>query len=335
MSAESFLIVRLGALGDIVHAIPVVAALREAYPAARIGWLAHPRFAPLLASGRGPRPRACRSIGGPGPQAIRDVRRERYDVCLDLQGLLKSAALAQVQRGEARHRLLARPAPRVGGRVGVLARPEATGQGTSSTRTCRCSRCSASRRAPGASRCAIPDTPVVPCTRQILGIGRSEPFALVNPGAAWPNKRWPAERFGAARAPCSRASRTAQCRAVGARRGHAGRRRRARVRRRGAHGPADDDGGDAGAVAGGARDGVGRHRAPAPGRGGRHAGRRAVRADATRPERSLGSRATWSSRATTRVRCVFKRQCTADDLVPRALTVDAVTDAVVARLEAA
>ena len=43
-SPRSFLIVRLGALGDVVHAIPVVAALRHAYPGARIGWIVHPRF---------------------------------------------------------------------------------------------------------------------------------------------------------------------------------------------------------------------------------------------------------------------------------------------------
>jgi ADP-heptose:LPS heptosyltransferase len=36
---KRILIVRLGALGDIVHAIPVAAALRRAFPAARIDWL--------------------------------------------------------------------------------------------------------------------------------------------------------------------------------------------------------------------------------------------------------------------------------------------------------
>ena len=37
---------------------------------------------------------------------------------------------------------------------------------------------------------------MVSCTREMLGVGRDAPFALLNPGAAWPNKRWPAERFG-------------------------------------------------------------------------------------------------------------------------------------------
>jgi ADP-heptose:LPS heptosyltransferase len=31
----------------------------------------------------------------------------------------------------------------------------------------------------------------------VLGVGPGAPFAVLNPGAAWPNKRWPADRFGA------------------------------------------------------------------------------------------------------------------------------------------
>ena len=52
--SDSFLIVRLGALGDIVHAIPVVAALREAVSVRwRIGWLVHPRSCAAAAPGGG------------------------------------------------------------------------------------------------------------------------------------------------------------------------------------------------------------------------------------------------------------------------------------------
>ena len=43
-----FLIVRLGALGDIVHAIPVAAALRRAFPAARIDWLVSAKHREIL-----------------------------------------------------------------------------------------------------------------------------------------------------------------------------------------------------------------------------------------------------------------------------------------------
>ena len=35
---EAILVVRLGAMGDVIHALPAVAALRDAFPEARIGW---------------------------------------------------------------------------------------------------------------------------------------------------------------------------------------------------------------------------------------------------------------------------------------------------------
>ena len=43
-----FLIVRLGALGDVVHAIPVAAALRRAFPSARIDWLVSAKHREIL-----------------------------------------------------------------------------------------------------------------------------------------------------------------------------------------------------------------------------------------------------------------------------------------------
>ena len=42
------LLVRLGALGDVVHAIPVAAALRRAFPAARIDWLVSEKHRAIL-----------------------------------------------------------------------------------------------------------------------------------------------------------------------------------------------------------------------------------------------------------------------------------------------
>ena len=194
MSDESFLIVRLGALGDIVHAIPVVAALRTAYPRARIGWLAHPRFAPLLQLVEGldhVHPLERRT----GATAIREVRRERYDVCLDLQGLLKSAAVARFSGarriiGFSRHLLRESAA--------VLAYSETGGDGAGHVIDKNLSLLALVGVTSNDRhfRLDIPETPVVPCTREILGTGAA-PFALINPGAAWPNKRWPAERFGA------------------------------------------------------------------------------------------------------------------------------------------
>jgi heptosyltransferase I len=194
MADDSFLIVRLGALGDIVHAIPVVAALRTAYPGARIGWLVHPRFAPLLRLVEGldhVHPLERRT----GATAIREVRRERYDVCLDLQGLLKSAALA---RFSGARRIIGFARPLLRESAAVLAYSETGGDGAGHVIDKNLSLLTLVGVGSKERRFCldIPETPVVPCTREILGTGASAPFVLINPGAAWPNKRWPAERFG-------------------------------------------------------------------------------------------------------------------------------------------
>jgi len=43
-----FLLVRLGSLGDIIHALPAAAALRDTFPGARIDWVVEPKWARLL-----------------------------------------------------------------------------------------------------------------------------------------------------------------------------------------------------------------------------------------------------------------------------------------------
>ncbi len=98
-----FLLVRLGALGDIVHAIPVAVALRRAYPDARIDWLVSAKHRAILdlVPGRSPpdrrersRQRRRRAVASSPP--IGELRRTRYDVAIDMQGLLKSAVVARL-----------------------------------------------------------------------------------------------------------------------------------------------------------------------------------------------------------------------------------------------
>jgi len=48
MAEPRFLVVRLGSLGDIVHAFPAVGGLREAFPASEIVWLTHPKWETLV-----------------------------------------------------------------------------------------------------------------------------------------------------------------------------------------------------------------------------------------------------------------------------------------------
>ena len=95
----NILIVRLGALGDIVHAIPAAAALRAALPDARIDWLVDAKHRAIRRSRHGRRSRRRRSrratIARPGSMPSGELRRPRYDVAIDFQGLMKSAVLAR------------------------------------------------------------------------------------------------------------------------------------------------------------------------------------------------------------------------------------------------
>ena len=93
----NLLIVRLGALGDIVHAIPAAAALRAALPGARIDWLVeakHRAIIDLVTAVDRVVPLERPTIRG-WADVVRRARQVRYDVAFDFQGLMKSAVLAR------------------------------------------------------------------------------------------------------------------------------------------------------------------------------------------------------------------------------------------------
>src|ERR1700748_2940135 len=101
------LIMRLGAMGDILHALPAIAALRQAHPEWYLGWAVEPRWAPLLSADDGQMPlvnrihlvRAKEWARSPFRTKPlheigvlrRGLRAERYDLCIDLQGAVRSA----------------------------------------------------------------------------------------------------------------------------------------------------------------------------------------------------------------------------------------------------
>src|SRR5271166_4824850 len=94
------LVVRLGAMGDILHALPAVASLKHSYRGARLTWLVKPQWAPLLEDN----PFVDRLVllrrDFPGGlyRTWRDLRSEGYDFAVDFQGLLQSAVLASAAR---------------------------------------------------------------------------------------------------------------------------------------------------------------------------------------------------------------------------------------------
>lgn len=196
-----FLIVRLGSLGDVVHAIPFAAALRGQFPRARIDWMVDPRYLDVLELVEG---LDCRigldtramleSAGRPGwVRTVRELRRVEYDVVFDLQGLLKSALLARLA-GAARvvgfrRAELREPAARLFYTSAVNPRPAAH----------VIDKNLALLRAVGGGDRRIRFPLTIPPSAVVDAVARryAEGFVLINPGAAWPNKRWPPERFGA------------------------------------------------------------------------------------------------------------------------------------------
>jgi len=100
---RSILVIKPSSLGDIVHTLPAVAAVRDANPEAEITWVINPEWAPLLRGNRDidhvhifPRGefRAWRAPHRLLPW-LAETRKLRPDVVLDFQGLLRSALIAR------------------------------------------------------------------------------------------------------------------------------------------------------------------------------------------------------------------------------------------------
>ena len=111
---QRILIVKLSAIGDVVHTLPFLEALRARFPGARIDWLVeeeaadmvrgHPALDRVLISRRKTWQRQVKDIRRAGgvlrraSRFVRDLRSTEYDLVVDLQGLLKSALLTALAR---------------------------------------------------------------------------------------------------------------------------------------------------------------------------------------------------------------------------------------------
>ena len=201
-TGEKFLIVRLGSLGDVIHGIPVAAALRSRFPRAHIDWIVDARYVELLDLVESLDRRIAidpRDVTRAGQRArfigsIRELRRARYDAAIDLQGLVKSAILARAAGARRTigfaKRHLREPLARF-----LYSDPIDTGAAAHVIDK------SLALLEPLGVTDRRPRFPItIPRTDVVASvIDRFAPngYALVNPGAAWPNKRWPPDRFGA------------------------------------------------------------------------------------------------------------------------------------------
>lgn len=206
------LFVKLGSIGDIVHTLPSLAAVRRAMPRAEISWVVERRAAeilrdnPLLDRLIEVDTKALRRWPVSGEtllaprQQLRRLRASTFDTALDFQGLFKSAAIARLSRAKLRYGF-AREA---------LREPASRFLLTKTISTPVQSHVIAKNLALVSGALGI-NVPVDPTDFQFpIAItkaheGEAEEalrnvesgFAILNPGGGWPTKLWSTERFGA------------------------------------------------------------------------------------------------------------------------------------------
>jgi heptosyltransferase I len=216
LNIERLLIVRLGSMGDIIHALPAVWALRQQFSEAMLGWLIEERWAELLCTL--PTPRSGRR----SPQrplvdrihvvdtkkwrsaplstqtweqvaaGLSHLRAARYEVAVDLQGGIRSALFA---RWSGAPLVCGAAQPRESGASMFYTRKVLT-RGDHVVEQNRSLAEAAVRTALNLPRVEFPRDEAAEQERdrwlEQCGI---KDFVLLAPAAGWGAKQWPAERY--------------------------------------------------------------------------------------------------------------------------------------------
>lgn len=211
------LIVRLSAMGDVIHTLPAAQALREAFPRALIGWLIEDRWVELLSAAGAPRrgPRSAQRPLVDWVHVVRlaswrksfftlstiqqiaklwnDVRGVGYNVAIDLQGAMRSAVLARwsgadIAYGAAEAR--ESPASLWYSRQIITRGRHVVEQNLSIA-------AGVTGRLTNVPQVELPQDPAAEqqIRRRLAQDGIGD-YAILNPGAGWGAKRWPTERYG-------------------------------------------------------------------------------------------------------------------------------------------
>ena len=211
MSQRRVLMVRVGAMGDVLHALPAVTALRRMWPEAAIDWVVDPRWAPLLVdeAGRGPvvsrvhlaetkiwshRPASWKTV-----RSVMGLRRAldagRYGTVVDVQGTLRSAMIGRMAGSEER---VGFADPReFAARLFYTKAMDRRGVHVVEQNAALLGDALGVRLEP-----AMPALPVCEAAEDCAerahgGFSVRGRIALLAPAAGWGAKQWPAERFGA------------------------------------------------------------------------------------------------------------------------------------------
>jgi lipopolysaccharide heptosyltransferase I len=193
------LVIKPSALGDICHALPVLEFLASRFPRGKIDWVVNRSFAPLLV----PHP-AINSVIPFDRKAISPwkfvqawsalinrLRQGRYDLVIDLQGLLRSAVMASATGCSLR---LGPGDAREGARFLYSHQSNPGPVGTHAImRNWAFAKMLGAGPNPSAGRMFVaPES--LSAARQLLA-SRPSPYWMLAPGARWITKRWPVDHF--------------------------------------------------------------------------------------------------------------------------------------------
>lgn len=208
-SSQRFLIIRLSSIGDIVHALPAVAALGEALPHAEIHWVVETRHAALLVGNpfvhrlvkldtfgwrnKLASSETLRAIAT-GLAALREVE---FDAAVDFQGLYKSAFIAWLSRSRQRLGFSKGWLREPGAAIFYTGRVSPRGQEhVIQMNLALVERLAGRLLTPARWQFPLPRTDVDDrfVEEQLAALG-SQNFIVMNPGGGWASKCWAPESY--------------------------------------------------------------------------------------------------------------------------------------------
>lgn len=202
---RNILIIKLSAIGDVIHALPMAPAIKQTYPEAKVTWVVEKTAYDLLTNNpyideiivfEKKKFKTLIGFFKYTPAFSRMLKTKKFDLALDLQGLAKSAAIAYLSGAKAKlgycnmreySHLVSKPV------CGPHSQEHVVQRYLDVARAIGCK----------ADEVIFP----VVITKQesqravniakFCGLDISCPYIILAPGANWPNKRWPTEHFAA------------------------------------------------------------------------------------------------------------------------------------------
>lgn len=202
---SNILIVKLSAIGDVVHALPVAPALKRCFPAARLTWVVEKPAYDLLANNPyideiivfdKPKLKKLSGFWTYAPGFVRLLRSKRFDLAIDLQALFKSGAIAYLSGAPDRfvYCNTREFSDKLSRRVcGPHQRGHVVEQYLDVVRAVGCP----------VEEVVFPvaitdkEAATAAAIANQAGLDLEQAYVILAPGANWPNKRWPPPHFAA------------------------------------------------------------------------------------------------------------------------------------------